>query len=107
MTSTPTVCALQLQPHQVLHLAFDAGTTLQVTGGALVLRTPMRWIGETLITPSLRLAEGEGHRLEAGGWCVLEAVAEGVELLQHVPPARWSWVARWLRRAAGSSKLAL
>jgi hypothetical protein len=100
MTSTTPVHALQLPARQALHLALDAGTTLQVTSGALRLRLPMRWIGDTVVTPAIRLAEGECHRLEEGGWCALEALGDGAVLQQHAPPARWPWVARWVRHAA-------
>jgi hypothetical protein len=97
--STTPVRALRLQRRQALHVALDAGTTLQVTAGGLLLRTPMRWLGETVVTPSVRLAEGECHRIEAGGWCALEALGDGVELRQHAPAPRWSWMSRWVRRA--------
>ena len=99
MTTTRT---LRLQRGQAVHAAFDAGTVLQVTAGSLVLREPMRWLADTVVTPTRRLAEGECHALAQGGGCVLEAAADGdVELLQHVPVSRWQGLwRRWWRPAA-------
>ena len=98
MTTTRT---LRLQRGQEVHAAFDAGTVLQVTAGSLVLREPMRWLADTVVTPAVRLDEGQTHALAQGGGCVLEAVDGDVELLQHVPASRWQGLwRRWWRPAA-------
>lgn len=101
MTTTRT---LRLQRGQALHAAFDAGTVLQVAAGSLVLRASMRWLADTMVvTPAVRLDEGQCHALAEGGGCVLEAVDGEVELLQHVPTSRWQGL--W-RRWSGSAAIA-
>lgn len=101
MTSTSTwpstTRTLRLQRGQAVHTAFDAGTVLQVVGGALVLREPMRWLADTVVAPVHRLDDGQCHALAEGGGCVLEAVDRDVELLQHVPASRWQglWRHGW------------
>ena len=94
MTTTHT---LRLQRGQAAHVAFDAGTVLQVAAGAVVLREPMRWLAETVVAPVRRLDEGQCHALAQGGGCVLEAVDGDVELLQHRPSSRWQglWRRGW------------
>ncbi len=105
MTSTSTrpstTRTLRLQRGQAVHVALDAGTLLQVAAGAVVLREPMRWLADTVVTPTIRLAEGQCHALAAGGGCVLEAVDGDVELLQHGPVSRWQGLwRRWRLPAA-------
>lgn len=101
MTSTMTTRTLRLQRGQTVHAAFDAGTVLQVAAGAVVLREPMRWLAGTVVTPAVRLDEGQSHALVEGGGCMLEAVDGEVELLQHVPVSRWQGLwRRWWRSAA-------
>lgn len=105
MTSTvTTIRTLRLQRGQALHVALDAGTVLQVDAGALTLREPMRWLGETLVTPAIGLTEGQCHALTGGGWCVLEACGGDATLLQHPPPARWPGLWRRLRPGARLSR---
>lgn len=99
MTST-TIRTMRLQRGQALHVALDAGSTLQVAAGAVRLREPMRWLGGTVVAPTLPLEEGQCHHLAQGGWYALEALGDGVELLQHLPPSRWQWMRRMVRRAA-------
>lgn len=101
MTSTTTMTrTLRLRRGQALHVALDAGTALQVTAGAVVLREPMRWLGESLVAPATALAEGQGHALTDGGWCVLEARGGDAVLLQHAPVSRWQGLWQRLRRPA-------
>lgn len=105
MTSTSTwpstTCTLRLPRGQAVRAAFDAGTVLQVAAGSLVLREPMRWLADTVVTPAVRLDAGQCHALAEGGGCVLEAVDGDVELLQHVPASRWHGLwRRWWRPAA-------
>jgi len=97
MTTTRT---LRLQRGQAVHAAFDAGTVLQVTAGSLVLREPMRWLADTVVTPAVRLDEGQTHALAEAGGCVLEALGGDVELLQLAPTSRWQGLRRWWRSAA-------
>lgn len=96
MTSaTSSSPAPRLRPGQSLQLALDAGTVLQVAAGTLILNEPMRWIGGTVVRPTLRLAEGQSHRLAQGGWCVLAAHEEAVDWRCHAPqvqPSGW-WAA--------------
>lgn len=99
--------APRLRPGQSLQLALDAGTVLQVTAGTLVFHEPMRWIGDTVVRPTLRLSEGQSHRLAQGGWCVLAAEGEAVGWRCHASPVlRSSWWAA-LRRSAGRPAAAL
>jgi hypothetical protein len=102
MTSTMTTTrTLRLQRGQAVHAAFDAGMVLQVAAGAVVLREPMRWLAGTMVTPSVRLDEGQTHALAEGGGCVMEAVDGDVELLQLAPASRWQGLwRRWWRSAA-------
>lgn len=96
-TRPSTIRTLRLQRGQAVHAAFDAGTVLQVAAGAVVLREPMRWLAGTVVTPVVRLDEGQSHALGDGGGCVLEAVDGDVELLQLAPASRWQglWRRGW------------
>lgn len=92
MTSaTSSSPAPRLRPGQSLQLALDAGTVLQVAAGTLTLHEPMRWIGGSVVRPTLRLSEGQSHRLAQGGWCVLAAEGEAAEWRCHapLPPSPW------------------
>lgn len=80
--------APRLQPGQSLQLAMDAGTVLQVAAGTLILHEPMRWIGGTVVRPTLRLSAGQSHRLAQAGWCVLAADGEAVDWRCHAPPVQ-------------------
>ena len=98
--------APRLQPGQCLQLALDVGTVLQVAAGTLILHEPMRWIGDTVVRPTLRLCEGQSHRLTQAGWCVLAAEGEAAEWRCHapLPPSPW-WAV--FRRTAGGPAAAL
>jgi hypothetical protein len=98
MTTTRT---LRLQRGQAVHAAFDAGTVLQVMAGTVVLREPMRWLADTVVTPVHWLDEGQCHVLAQGGGCAIEAVDGDVELLQHGSASRWQGLwRRWWPAAA-------
>lgn len=99
----------RLLPGQSLQLALDAGTVLQVVAGTLTVHEPMRWVGDTVLRPAVRLCEGQGHRLAQAGWCVLAAEGEAAEWRCHAPrprPSVWSVFrgAAW-RRSQGMAPL--
>lgn len=100
---------LRLAPGQALHLPVRPGTGLQVTAGALRVRTPMRWLADAArAQPFQCLGEGEGLCLEDGGWLALEAAAGDSEarllLVEPAQPLLWLWrrlraLALWVSRA--------
>ena len=49
MTGTTTLT--RLQDGETLHIPLDAHTTLQVALGTVVVRQPLRWLGETVVAP--------------------------------------------------------
>ncbi len=75
-----------------LHLA--AGSTVHVKRGSLVLQEAPRWVGETVLRPSARLAEGQAHTLAERGWINLQAGAERSELWCAAPVSAWTTATR-------------
>ncbi|RZL90475.1 MAG: hypothetical protein EOP76_15610 [Variovorax sp.] len=95
---TCTTFITRLQPHQALHIPLDAHTTLRVNAGTVVVRQPMRWLGETVVAPVVRLEPGQSCRIDHGGWVEIRAQGGDAEVQSHrrLP----AWFAAWqaLRR---------
>ena len=95
---TPTAATLtRLQQGETLHLPLDAHTTLQVTAGTVVVRQPLRWLGETVVAPVVTLWPGQRCRLEQGGWVELEPLDGAAEVRSQRPAQAWH--ALWRRVA--------
>jgi len=77
---------LTLAAGQLLTVQLRAGTTLQVRRGSVTLTEPPRWLGETMVGLSARLAAGQLQTATQSGRFRLRAGAEPAELLCHAPP---------------------
>ena len=83
--NTTTTTITRLQRGETLHMPLDAHTTLQVAAGEVIVREPLRWLGDTVVAPVATLSEGRSHRLPSGGWVELRALGEGAEIRSHRP----------------------
>lgn len=79
---------------QQLSLRLAAGSTVHVRRGSLVLHEAPRWVGETVLRTSARLAEGQAHALGETGWISLQAGPERSELWCCAPVPRWKTATR-------------
>lgn len=79
---------------QQLDLRLSAGSTVHVRRGSLTLHEAPRWVGETMLRPAARLAEGQAHALGDTGWISLQAGAERCELWCCAPVSRWQTATR-------------
>jgi hypothetical protein len=88
----------RLQRGEALHIPLDHLTTLEVDSGRVVVREPMHWLGETMVSPTVTLSHGESHRLERGGWVEVRACGgtATVRSQRPEPVAYLAW--RRLRR---------
>jgi hypothetical protein len=75
--------ALELHAGQSHRLVLAPGEGLRVDEGSLVLQLPARWLGETLVRPSLRLRAGDVHRAVERGTVAL--LADGDSRVQRLP----------------------
>ena len=94
MTCTTTIT--RLQQDQALHIPLDARTTLQVSAGTVVVRQPLRWLGETVLAPVVTLEPGQSCRIEQGGWVELRAQDGDAEVRSHPPAPVWQTLWHWL-----------
>lgn len=99
MTGTTTLT--RLQDGETLHIPLDAHITLQVALGTVVVRQPLRWLGETVVAPLVTLQQGQSCRLEQGGWIELRATDGAAEVRSHRPAPAWRaawWPLGWMRK---------
>lgn len=68
----------------------DAGTTVLVVSGCLVLRGPLVWLAENMVAPEQRLGAEQSLVVSDGGWIDLLA-GDGVELLLIPPESGLLW----------------
>ena len=78
----------RLRAGEALHVALDAGSTVQVLAGAIRLREPPLWLGETMTVPTTMLGAGEQRRIERSGWVEMAALDASAEIVQHRPASR-------------------
>ncbi|WP_218510011.1 hypothetical protein [Variovorax sp. dw_308] len=97
----------RLQRGEALHIPLDRLTTLEVDSGRVVVREPLHWLGETMLSRGVTLTHGEFHRLERGGWVELEACGGGAVIRSHRPaPAAFAvWLALRRRVMAYAARL--
>ena len=96
MTCTTTIT--RLQQDQALHIPLDAHTTLQVSAGTVVVRQPLRWLGETVLAPVVTLEPGQSCRIEHGGWVELRAQGGDAEVRSDRPSPAWQVLWQWMTR---------
>jgi hypothetical protein len=82
----PSIDHLMLARGETRELQLAAGATLRVTEGCLRLVLPPRELAGLAHRHSLRLAAGDVHPMEDGGWVMLSA-EDGPVRLQAMPPA--------------------
>lgn len=83
----------------------DAGTTVLVVSGRLVLRGPLLWLAETVIAPEQGLCPEQSLVIGDGGWVDL-LTGDGVEVML-IPPGNglfWRRVERCLTGLFGSEQ---
>ena len=99
MIRTTTTTITRLQRGETLHMPLDAHTTLQVAAGEVIVREPLRWLGDTVVAPVATLSEGRSHRLQNGGWVELRALGDGAEVRSHRPVSALyaAWQTLWRR----------
>ncbi|MDM0039157.1 hypothetical protein QTH89_22165 [Variovorax sp. J22G21] len=102
MIRTTTTTITRLQRGETLHMPLDAHTTLQVAAGEVIVREPLRWLGDTVVAPVATLSEGRSHRLQNGGWVELRALGDGAEVRSHRPMSALhalyaAWQTLWRR----------
>ncbi|MEO5735975.1 MAG: hypothetical protein ABIQ82_00780, partial [Variovorax sp.] len=108
-TTTTTTTITRLQRGETLHMPLDAHTTLQVVAGEVIVREPLRWLGDTVVAPVATLSEGRSHRLQNGGWVELRALGDGAEIRSHRPVSALyamhavlaAWQTLWRRAKQG------
>ena len=86
-------------------ILLEAGSTVLVLDGQLVLRRPLLWLAENVVAPEEFLAAEQAWVAEAGGWVTLQAQG-GVKLVV-IPPngvSFWQEVGRCLQKLFGSQK---
>ncbi|MEP6721000.1 MAG: hypothetical protein ABJA77_06125 [Variovorax sp.] len=106
MIRTTTTTITRLQRGETLHMPLDAHTTLQVAAGEVIVREPLRWLGDTVVAPVATLSEGRSHRLQNGGWVELRALGDSAEIRSHRPVSAVyavyaAWQTLWRRATQG------
>lgn len=94
MTCITTI--IRLEQHLALHIPLDAYTTLKVSTGSVVVRQPLRWLGGTVLAPTVTLRPGQSCRLEQGGWVELRAQGGDAEVRSDRPVPVWQTLWQWL-----------
>jgi len=75
---------VHLQSGQSHRSTVPAGTVIQVITGAVRLQEPLRWLGETIFSPTTALNEAEVYTFIDGGWLELTATTRA-QILQLQP----------------------
>jgi hypothetical protein len=93
---------LTLARGETRRLLMEAGTTVLVFSGSLVLRGPLEWLAETILAPEQRIYEEQELELATGGWVdLLTRDGAQVVLLPRTPHHRWRQVVSYLERTLG------
>ena len=86
-------------------LLLEAGSTVLVLEGQLVLRRPLLWLAENIVAPELSLGAEQVWVAEQGGW--VDLLAKGRVNVVIVPPngvSLWRQVGRCLDALFGMGK---
>lgn len=94
---------LTLARGETRRVLVEAGTTVLVVSGCLVLRGPLQWLAETIQAPEQHLGPEQALELASGGWVdLLAGKGAQVVLLPRARQKLWRQVARCLERLLGS-----
>ena len=93
---------LALGKGEARRLLVEAGTTVLVLEGRVIVHGPLQWLAETPVAPEQRLVSEQALMLESGGWIDLMA-GEAAELLVLLPNGVqvWQRVVRGLESLKG------
>ncbi len=93
---------LALGKGEARRVLVEAGTTVLLVAGDLVLRGPLVWLAENVVAPEQCLRPEQSLVIEAGGWIDLTAV-EAAELVVMPPDdvQVWQTVTRCFERLLG------
>lgn len=98
---TINMALAQGERRQVL---LEAGSTVLVLAGRVVLGEPMAWLAEHALTPECRLEAEQAWVAERGGWVDLAAIATARIIV--LPPdavSIWRQVGRCLETLFGAA----
>ena len=99
------VMNLALGTGESRQVLLEAGRTVLVLEGQLVLRRPLLWLAENIVAPELTLGAELVWVAEQGGW--VELLAKGSVSVVIVPPdgvSLWRQVGRCLDALFGMGK---
>jgi hypothetical protein len=97
--------SLALSGGESSQVLLEAGSTVLVMGGQLVVRRPMLWLAENSLAPEVLLAAEQAWVAESGGWVRLQAC--GNVQFVVIPPNGipfWQEVGRCLQTLFGPAR---
>lgn len=90
LLSLAPAAAHRLPPGATLRINVQRGSTLFVSRGRILFRTPPYWLADTVLAPCMHLGAEEAQVIEIAGWLEVTALtAAEVRLAPPQPQAGW------------------